>query len=312
MSRIRIACSRLHNRYSRLQRKTKLSAFLLFLLVLFLLSGNTVFGQKVRLLFSGNESVYQNLQILWNDDPLKVHIIDVGQGDASLIQYHGLNVLIDSGPPDSAMDLVTYLKALGINSIDFFILTHPHDDHSGGAPVIFQSFRVKRLLLPHDLKEDNYILEASVQAKAMNTEILISHKGLQFDLGSLSMTCLHPEMVPYSDVNDYSSVWSFSLGASRLLFLADLSSDVAEGLSLNGYSFVRSGHHGSKTSTTDSLLTSLTPRLVAISSGKGNKFGHPSTEVLALLKAHQIPYFRTDETGTTVLSSNGRTLHRVH
>lgn len=312
MFQVRIMISRMKLRFSNLSRKIKTVLFLLpmfiFCLILFL----TPAGQKAGYLVSGHRAVYQNLSVLLNNDPLKVHIIEVGQGDASLIQYEGLNILIDTGPPAAAMDLTGYLKALGIRRLDLLILTHPHDDHTGGAPVLLQSFRIGTLLIPHDLKNDPFSLEALQRAEQAGTEVVWSLKGLRFELERFSAECLHPELISYDDINDYSSIWSFQLGASSLLFLGDLSLEAAKGLDLGQHAFLRSGHHGSVTSTSRELLARVKPRLVAISCGRDNSFGHPSKEVLQLLDDLDIPFLRTDESGTSVISTDGRTLRRVH
>lgn len=311
MFRFRILFARLRLKIAILPRKILTLVWvpiLLLCLVLFI----TPAGQKAGYLLSGHRAVYENLSVLMNNDPLKVHIIDVGQGDASLLQYDALTILIDTGPPQAAMELASYLKALGIRRLDLLILTHPHDDHTGGAPVIFQSFQIGTLLIPHDLKEDPYSLEATERAQQAGTKVITSVKGLAFQLGEFSAECLHPENLVYADINDYSSIWSFQLGSSRFLFLGDLSLEVAEGLNLTEHAFLRSGHHGSVTSTSRKLLDLIKPRLFAISCGKDNTFGHPSKEVLGLLDGTGIPILRTDQSGTTVISTDGLTLKRVH
>lgn len=312
MVRARIFISRMKLAFCRLPGKTRQVLIPAVLLLLCLLLFLTPLGQKAGYLFSGHAAVYRNLPVLFNNDPLKVHIIDVGQGDSSLLQYEGLNILIDTGPPAAAMELAGYLKALGIRRLDLLILTHPHDDHTGGAPVLLESFPVGTLLIPHDLKADPYSREALERARQSGTKVTVSLEGLGFQVGSLSARCLHPEPVSYADVNDYSSIWSFQLGQSRLLFLADLSLSAAEGLDLSQHSFVRSGHHGSQTSTSRALLDRIRPGLFAISSGRNNAFGHPSPMVLQLLGDVKVPILRTDEAGTSVISTDGQVLRRVH
>lgn len=293
-------------------RKGKFLGGFIFLLLFIGLYALIPNQSCLRLLTSGNREVYANLSILLNSDPLKVHIIDVGQGDATLIQYKSFNILIDCGPLESSGKLISYLKAVGAQKIDAMILTHPHDDHVGGGMAILREFKIDTLFVSHDLKGNQFLKEIHKEATRQNIKIRLSLKGTRISLSELILDCLHPLPVDYSNINNYSSVWSFTLGKTGFLFLADLESDESDHLPFPQYTFVRSGHHGSYTATNESLLHRLSPKLFAISCGQNNSFGHPSRAVTDLLFLKKVPFFRTDRCGTKVLSSDGLTLRWVH
>lgn len=266
----------------------------------------------IGLLISGNREVYANLAILLNQDELKVHVIDVGQGDATLLQYKTASILIDTGPPEAGLKLTSYLKALGIKQLDALILTHPHDDHVGSGKLILEEFSIGHLFVSHNTK-GNLLLEEIIQL-ANRRGIPVSNplKGTKLKVFDLSIDCLHPLAMDYSNINNYSSVWSVRYQSVGFLFLADIETDESDHLALTSTAFVRSGHHGSTTSTDQTLLLKLAPELFAISCGINNTFGHPSRDVLSLLAAFDVNYFRTDRGGTKVISSDGTTLRWVH
>lgn len=295
------------------QNKFKQRLLIIIPLFLSLLLVSLGLGQqKFTMLLSGNPSIYKNLPILWNEDPLKIHIIDVGQGDATLIQFHDKSFLIDVGPLESAPSLVRYLKNLGLRNLNALIITHPHDDHVGGSLEILDHFKVKQILLSHD-SCDNAI-QVNLINKAQNSNIPVDSpfRGTSLQLGDFSLTCLHPLHQSYAKVNNYSSVWKLEYTDTSMLFLGDLEKDEFGSLTTGFIVFFRTGHHGSKTSLTSELIMRLSPSLTAISCGLNNSFGHPSEEVLEMLRASGSPYFRTDQAGTVVLSSNGNFLRWVH
>lgn len=312
MNGILIQIGKLKHGFASASLKKKVSLSILVVLLLAGIYAALPFQGAVRLLLSGNQSVYANLPILFNGDDLKVHVIDVGQGDATLIEYQSVKLLIDTGPPEADLKLANYLKGLGIARLDVLILTHPHDDHVGGGSLILENFSIGRLLVPHEIG-GNHLLESVLrQADLKGIPVSTSLAGTALELSDLTLTCLHPRPIEYSNINNYSSVWTLQYKALSFLFLADLESDESDALPLAGISFVRSGHHGSVTSTTKNFLDKLDPGLFAISCGLNNSFGHPSKEVISLLTQQKIKYFRTDRSGTRVISSDGSTLRWVH
>lgn len=294
---------------SRIRQRLSLAVCIVLPLILLAAGLGTC---RLSMLVSGNPGIYSNLPVLWNNDPLKVHIIDVGQGDATLIQYCDRALLIDTGPPESSLSLSRYLKDLGLSRLDLLILTHPHDDHVGAAMEILREFSVHRIFLAHSDCENPLQIQVQQFAKERGIPVSSPFRDTHLTIGELSMTCLHPMDRPYANINNYSSVWELTLGRQKFLFLADLEEDEFASLTTGSVDFLRAGHHGSQTSLNEDLLRRLSPSLAGISVGEGNPFGHPSKAVLQMLKASETPYFRTDQDGTVVLSGDGKFLRRVH
>lgn len=280
------------------------------LLTLTLLS---VFGpQRCSCLISGNQAIYANLPILMNRDPVKIHVIDVGQGDSTLIEFQDQRILIDCGPPECSLTLKRYLQDLGIHSLDLLILTHPHDDHLGGARMVLDNFEVKQVMLPHDLAGNDLLADIRQHLEDCRIPVIHPHRGMKLEQADWSMTCLHPLLKSYENPNNYSSVWLMQYQNIRCLFLADLEKDEFSQIPDIPVDFLRAGHHGSATSCTPILLKKLNPLVIGISCGVNNPFGHPSPEVLAMIREQNLSSFRTDLQGTKVLSSDGIFLRWVH
>lgn len=243
------------------------------------------------------------------------HFIDVGQADAALICTTAGNVLIDAGTNASEDELKAYLDNKGITEIEYAIFTHPHEDHIGGADMIMNTYKVKHVILPqkeHDSQTYNKMMESIEKSKA---EIIYATTDSVYTVGDLKMTLLAPQKDGYSELNDYSVVMRVDYGNTSALFTGDAEA-LSEKEMLAVYAsgnkldcdILKMGHHGSNSSSTQDFLNEVTPTYAVISCGKDNKYGHPHEETIDRLKAMQIPYVRTDETGSVVFVSNGENM----
>ena len=268
-------------------------------------------GRMLRLLVSGNQALYENMELLLNQDPVKVHLIDCGQGDAILIEAAGSYIVIDGGPLDHAEKTAAYIKGI-TDSIDLLILTHPHDDHVGGALKIMEELSPPLLLTCHDTLGNQLLTSAVGKAEAMGIQVVPSVRGMILKLGEdITLECLHPEPIKYDNPNNYSGVYRLSYQGNDFLFLADLEKDMFAGLYARydlAAQFVKAGHHGSATSLDDRLIRETGPLYLGISCGFRNGFNHPSPGVLDLLAEHAISYGRTDYDGTIVITGNGKSI----
>lgn len=243
---------------------------------------------------------------------LKVHYINVGQGDSELIQENGQNMLIDTGTNASTDSLISYLQAQKIKKIDYLILTHPHEDHIGGADAVIKNFDIGTI----------YMNQKSTNTKTYKDVIsAISEKGLKvstpilgttFKLGDANCIIYGPVNPLGEDLNTYSIVIKMTFGKNKFLFTGDAQISNEEGMIKNGYDLsadvLKFGHHGSHTSTSQAFLTAVNPKYAVISVGKGNDYGHPHAETMDRLKAKGVTVYRTDESGTIVCTSDGSNL----
>lgn len=250
---------------------------------------------------------------------IHVHVIDVGQGDAILLTAPEGNILIDAGDNIERYEqaLKNYLDSLGITQLDYFILTHPHADHIGGADVILKNYKIDTVIMP-DKAATSKVYAALLDGIEQNgADLELAEAGMTFSVGALSCKILAP-LKNYSDVNDMSVVIRATFGEVSMMFTGDAEGN-KEGKSekdiLATYSanelqcdFLKVGHHGSDTSTSPAFLNAVSPKIAAISCGKGNSYGHPVQSTLDALSAAGVTVYRTDLSGTLVFVCDGKSI----
>lgn len=238
---------------------------------------------------------------------LRIHYIDVGQGDAALIQINNKNLLIDSGPDKKAY---LYLKKLGIKNLDYVIITHPHQDHIGGLNYIINNINTKTYYFPKIINSSETFKNVLQSLRSKNLKVSTGKAGEKIDLdNNLSLLMISPANDIYTEVNHYSIVVKLNFMETSFLFCGDSEIINEEEILLNGYNLdsdiIKIAHHGSNSSTSDNFLKEVSPKVAVISVGKGNEYGHPHKETLSKLKKKNIQLFRTDTESTIVLESDG-------
>ncbi len=257
--------------------------------------------------FTGPAAIQEELQ----SGILEVQIIDVGQGECILVRAPEGNILIDSGTEDSEYELDLRLGSLGIEAFDYFICTHPHDDHIGGADMICNNYGVSKLLVSdvvsHSLAEEKLFDAVKLRGIASETP----KNGDVFSLGEVKFTVIGPVKAS-DDLNDMSIAIKLEYGDTSFVFTGD-AREYSELAMLEYYGedfldcdFYNVGHHGSSTSSAEEFLAALTPEIAAISCGENNEHGHPHYSVIERLEnAGCEAILRTDIHGTVVVRSDG-------
>ena len=255
------------------------------------------------------------------DGKLHVSFLDVGQGDAILIQTpSGQDILIDGGPDAQKINSELSKKLpFWDRTIDLVVCTHYHADHLTGLVDILQRYTVKQVLEPGvsynssiyqewcDLVEEKQIKQDKAQA------------GREIDLGSgVKIEVLNPPATPFNgtsdDVDNNGVVLRLSWGQVSFLFTADVGEEVESqliGQRVNLRSAVlKVAHHGSETSTTSPFLAAVDPEVAVISVGQDNPFGHPTPEVCERLTGRlgENNIYRTDKDGTVEFITDGEKL----
>jgi competence protein ComEC len=250
------------------------------------------------------------------DGKLHVTFLDVGQGDAILIQTpQGQKVVVDGGPSPTAL-----LTALGRRmpfwdrTIDLVVLTHPHDDHVSGLIPVLERYKVRAFLdggQEHPTPTYTHCLEL-IQEKGIPYQL--ARSGVRIQLGEgLQMKILHPKdeflSGTNSDVNNNSIVLRLVYGRISFLLAGDVEEEAEAVLLFSNENLastiLKSPHHGSDTSLNPRFLEAVNPRLAVIQVGADNKFGHPDPTTLAELEEHDVTVLRTDQNGTVEVVSDG-------
>ncbi|NFO80320.1 MBL fold metallo-hydrolase [Clostridium botulinum] len=251
-----------------------------------------------------------NTQVTSLND-MKVHYIDVGQGDSELIQIDGKNILIDAGCNDNKA--LNYLKSQGISKLDYIIATHPHEDHIGGMTSVINNFEIGEFYAPkvtHTTRTFENMVKA-LQNKGL--KITVPKVGDTLTIGNATMQFLAPNSATYQDMNNYSIVCKLKYGNTSYLFTGDAESlsegeILAKQLDISA-DVLKLGHHGSHSSTSQAFLDKVNPKYAIVSCGKGNDYGHPHQETIDKLNAKNINILRTDVSGTIISTSDGNNIN---
>jgi len=266
-------------------------------------------------------ALYVWWQALAPSPRLLVTFLDVGQGDCTVIQTpRGHVMVVDTGgrtPEDDRgrRTLVPFLRAQGVLRVDVLMLTHPDEDHIGGAKTLIERIPVRWLLISGFPSSSMSYGEILLTAQRRGVRLAMIRRGqeLQFTDGVLAEV-LHPPagVLPLSEHadNNGSIVLRVRWGKTSFLLTGDAEAEaeadmLASGINLRA-DVLKLGHHGSATSSTEAFLYAVQPQVAIVSAGRHNPFGHPHPDVLARLDVRKIRLFRTDRDGGITMTSDGQ------
>lgn len=250
----------------------------------------------------------------WSDDAgrapqagaLRIAVLDVGQGDATLLASDGQAVLVDVGPPDG--DVVRRAREAGVDRIDGIVLTHDSLDHRGGFDHALAALDPTWVAMPRGAPGPWQRIRRAAP------RVVELCAGGSFEVGVARVDVLHPPcsgtIAPRTgDLhNDGAMVLLVSHADVRALLPADAEAPVLVGLGLPRLDVLRVSHHGSEDPALGELLGRTRPQVAVISAGEGNDYGHPRRQVLEALAADGVRTLRTDRDGSVVLDSDGRSV----
>lgn len=264
---------------------------------------------------------------------LTISMLDIGQGDAVLIQTGAKNILIDTGDDKYYEDgkkgkentqLLSELQKLKIDHIDTLVMTHAHADHIGKADKVIAQYGVKELVYNGIPSTSKYFINALKAAKANGTQqvkvkagdVLDFGNGVSFEIVSPSQSLIDEDTAAIKakkkvDVNNESVVGRLTFGNFAMLFTGDAEGPVEKEM-VASYGkklkcqVLKAGHHGSKTSSTAEFLKLVQPESVVMSLGVNNQYGHPHEALLNRLQKQGVKnIYRTDANGTITIVSDG-------
>ncbi|HOL41339.1 MAG TPA: MBL fold metallo-hydrolase [Methanospirillum sp.] len=231
---------------------------------------------------------------------LSIHFLDVGQGDAALIEHRGHAMLIDAGDPDAGSRILSYLQKQGIFSLDVLIATHPHSDHIGGMTDILNAIAVSLFI-------DNGAIHTSPTYRTLMKTLI--EKQIPYGVAregdlipftdDITIRVISPAELS-GDLNEDSLAFVLTYGEVRVFFTGDCEHCDAS------CDVVKLAHHGSKGSASRGILKGDVPDLAIISLGRDNEYYYPAPSTIHALESAGVGIVRTDERGTIVLRTDGR------
>lgn len=252
-------------------------------------------------------------QFYKSPQPLAIHVLDVGQGDSVLIiTPNNKRILIDSGEEDYGDYVVEYLKSQGIKRIDWLVGTHPHTDHIGGIPTVMKHMEIGEFYMPSTPHTSNVFEDLLRVVEEKNLKITVGKAGEVIDIGKdLSLNFLGPLKSYGDDLNNWSIILQLNYNEKSFIFMGDAEEQVELDL-LNTYpslqlesDFIKIGHHGSDTSTSQRFLKTIAPDVAVISVGEDNSYGHPHKSILQRIYNYKVKLYRTDLQGSIIFYSDG-------
>lgn len=243
---------------------------------------------------------------------LTVTWLDVGQGDAAVIQCGGQAMLIDGGKPEKSSYIYAWLQQHGLRYLDVIVATHVDADHIGGLSGALNYASVGTAYCPVTTGTTETFQSFVKYLAQRGKQITVPTAGATFTLGEAQVQILGP-LRDAEDSNDNSIVLRLSFGATSFLFTGDAERAEEQDLLNAGVNLqstvLKVGHHGSDTSTSYPFLRAVAPQYAVISVGAGNSYGHPTEAVLSRLRDAGVTTFRTDMQGEITAVSDGQTVN---
>ena len=239
---------------------------------------------------------------------MRVHFIDVGQADSAFIELgNGQTMLIDAGRDSGGTTIISYIKALQYETIDYVVASHPHDDHIGGMAYVLNSFNIGKMYMPKQAHTITAFTDMLDVIESKKIDLYTAKSGTSIlSSGPIEIDILAPFSESNSNLNNVSAVVRITYGDTVMLFTGDAEQVIENQLLNSGIDadVLKVGHHGAGSASSSSFIKAVSPDIAVISVGEGNSYGHPHADTLAILNEVDAKIYRTDEQGTIVVTAD--------
>lgn len=239
-----------------------------------------------------------------DNQKLQIYFLDVGQADSIFITNNGENMLIDAGNNEDGKLVVDFLKSMNITKIDYLIGTHPHEDHLGGLDDVINEMDIGKIFMPKKSSTTKTFKDVLTAISNKNLKVKAPKVGDKFNVGNAVCEVMSIEN-DADNANEVSIVIEMTYGSQKFLFTGDMETENEKARDWNDIDVLKVAHHGSRTSSSKLFLSQTLPEVAVISLGKDNDYGHPHEEVVKRLENVEATIYRTDESGTILLVSDG-------
>ena len=257
------------------------------------------------------------LEKLLTHDEVVVTFLDVGQGDAIVIEYQDKTILVDVGYKGFGKDygkkvVHPFLNFKGIHDIELIVMSHPHADHIGGLSSILNEIKIHQIWDTYnDYKSTMYEQYLSI-IDSLEIPIVIPKSGDIYKMKDMYLTVIYPDSIQSMEtynINNASIVFRLNYFENSILFTGDAELE-AEAIIDNvddklNVDIIKCGHHGSKTSSSPSIVNFTSAEYCVVSAGEGNRYNHPSEEIMNRWKSAGTEILRTDKNGAIMFFLNG-------
>ncbi len=255
--------------------------------------------RRLLMAAAGSGMLWSCAAITFPARDVTVDVFAIGQGDATLVQEGMTQTVIYGGPDGSVLSKLGEAMPFFDRTIEFLVITHPHEDHFGGVIDILERYEVQTVIIPDPNGEGHQYARLVLAWERAGADVIVVRRG---DTIRMSTTTYFDVMWPddgrYDDPNDASVVLRLSVKDMPVAyFTGDISAHMErEVQDWEHVPLLKVSHHGSRTSSSPEFITTVRPEFATISVGR-NRYGHPSQVVLSRLRRIGARVFRTDQDG---------------